>query len=89
MKHADVPFVIDFHTHITHATGGNGVLRLWDGTSTPPAVITPPGALANLCPGNTLSGELGPKALALKPAPIMSARSEFPTAPQPGAAASR
>jgi hypothetical protein len=50
---------------ITHRTGGNGVLRLWDGTSTPSAVITPPGALADLCPGDNLSGNLGPKALAL------------------------
>ncbi len=49
---------------IAHNTGTSGVLRLWDGTSNPTNVVTPPGALGNQCTSGS-GGAIGPKLLQL------------------------
>lgn len=58
-----VAFTGSGHWLIGHRTGGDGVLRLWDGSSSLPVVVTPPGALNNLCSSDSLSGAIGPKVM--------------------------
>lgn len=59
-----VAFIGSGNWLLAHRSGGDGVLKRFDG-SNPPAVVTPPGLLTDLCTPDSLSGPIGPRLMIL------------------------